>query len=158
MREVGVVDAGISVSGYCGHVLLGSLLLMFLLANNRLHDPRNYLAVRKTFGTIIKSCVIWGFSFLAISLVLKIDPPISRMYCAVGAATSMVALLGWRWVLYCILQGRVVCKRTSSEGHFCRMEWRVRPGVEAVWKWSCKPDFRRGCHRSASQFLRGDTS
>lgn len=104
MREVGVMDYGISVTGYCGHVLLGSALLVFLLANNRLHDPRNYLAVRKTFGIIVKSCVIWGFSFLAISLVLKIEPAISRMYCAVGTVTSMGALLVWRWMLYCILR------------------------------------------------------
>lgn len=104
MREVGVMDAGISVAGYCGHVLLGSSLLVFLLANFRLHDPRNYLAVRRTFATIVKSCIIWGFGFLAIALVFKIEPAISRMYCAIGAVTSMVGLLSWRWVLYCILR------------------------------------------------------
>ncbi len=104
LREIGVVDSGISVSGYCGHVLLGGALLVFLLANYRLHDPRNFLAVRKTFATIIKSCIIWGFSFLAIALVFKIEPAISRVYCAVGAFTSMIALLSWRWLLYCILR------------------------------------------------------
>ena len=104
LREVGVVDARTSVLGYCGHVLLGGATLMFLLTNFRLHDPRNFLAVRKTFRTIVKSCVIWGFSFLALALVLKIEPAISRIYCAIGATTSMVALLGWRWVLYCILR------------------------------------------------------
>ena len=104
LREFGIVDQGISVSGYCGHVLLGSLVLVALLANNRVHDPRNYLAVRRTFGIIVKSCVIWSFGFLAISLVLKIEPAISRVYCAVGTVTSMVALLSWRWVLYCILR------------------------------------------------------
>lgn len=104
MREIGVVDPVISVSGYCGHVLLGSVLLVFLLTNFRLHDPRNYLAVRKTFVTIIKSCVIWGFGFLALALVLKIEPPISRLYCAIGCATSMAGLLGWRWFLYCVMR------------------------------------------------------
>jgi exopolysaccharide biosynthesis polyprenyl glycosylphosphotransferase len=104
LREVGVVDSGISVSGYCGHVLLGSALLLFLLTNARLHDPRNYLAVRKTFAIIVRSCVVWGIGFLALALVLKIEPAISRMYCAVGAITSMVGLLGWRWVLYCVLR------------------------------------------------------
>ncbi len=104
MREVGVIDAGISWSGYFGHVLLGGGFLLFLLANYRLHDPRNFLAVRKTFATIVKSCVIWGFGFLAIALVFKIEPAISRMFCAVGAVTSMVALLTWRWVLYCIMR------------------------------------------------------
>jgi exopolysaccharide biosynthesis polyprenyl glycosylphosphotransferase len=141
MREVGVVDAGISVSGYCGHVLLGSLLLMFLLANNRLHDPRNYLAIRKTFGAIIKSCVIWGFSFLAISLVLKIDPPISRMYCAVGATTSMVALLGWRWVLYCILRGESFANALRQKAIF------------VGWNGECDRALKRFGNGRANQLL-----
>ena len=50
LREIGVADSAISVSGYCGHVLLGAALLVFLLANSRIHDPRNFLAVRKTFA------------------------------------------------------------------------------------------------------------
>ncbi len=104
LRELGVSDPVINASSYFGHVLLGSVLLVTLLANFRLHDPRNYLAVRKTFATIIKSCVIWGASFLALALVLKIEPPISRLYCAIGTVTAMVFLLVWRWILYCILR------------------------------------------------------
>jgi Bacterial sugar transferase/CoA-binding domain len=104
LREVGVSDSGISIVGYCGHVLLGSTVLIFLLANFRLHDPRNYLAIRKTCGTIVKACLLWGISFLALALVFKIEPAISRMYCAIGCATSMFGLLAWRWVLYCILR------------------------------------------------------
>ena len=104
IREVGVTDSVIDLWSYCGHVLIGGALLIFLLANFRLHDPRNYLAIRKTFVTIVKTCVIWGVSFLALALVLKIDPPISRMYCAIGCFMAMAGLLAWRWVLYCVLR------------------------------------------------------
>ena len=104
LREIGVVDPLVNVSGYFGHVILGSISLMFLLTNFRLHDPRNYLAVRRTFAAIVKSCVIWAVGFLALSLVLKIEPAISRMYCAIGCGTSMIGLLSWRWLLYCILR------------------------------------------------------
>ncbi len=104
LRDVGVVDPVINATNYCGHVLLGSVLLISLLANFRLHDPRNYLSVRKTFSAIVKSCVIWGVSFLALALALKIEPSISRLYCVIGALTAMAALLSWRWVLYCILR------------------------------------------------------
>lgn len=103
IREVGVTDSVIDLWSYCGHVLIGGALLIFLLANFRLHDPRNYLAIRKTFVTIVKTCMIWGVSFLALALVLKIDPPISRMYCAIGCFMAMSGLLVWRWVLYCVL-------------------------------------------------------
>ncbi len=104
IREFGVMDAGVSLTGYCGHVLLGSAILIFLLTNSRLHDPRNYLAVRRTCATIVKSCVIWAFSFLALALVLKIEPAISRLYCGIGCVTSMAGLLTWRWCLYCVLR------------------------------------------------------
>jgi exopolysaccharide biosynthesis polyprenyl glycosylphosphotransferase len=104
IREVGVMDSKIDLSSYCGHVLLGGALLVFLLANNRLHDPRNYLAIRKTVGIIVKTCMIWGVSFLALALVLKIEPAISRMFCAIGCGISMAALVGWRWILYCVLR------------------------------------------------------
>ena len=104
IREVGVTDSVIDIRSYCGHVLLGSALLIFLLANFRLHDPRNFLAIRKTFGIIVKTCMIWGVGFLALALVLKIDPPISRMYCVIGCASAMAGMLGWRWILYCVLR------------------------------------------------------
>lgn len=104
LREMGVMDTVIDLRSYCGHVLLGSALLIFLLANFRLHDPRNFLAIRKTLGIIAKTCIIWSFSFLALALMLKIEPPISRFYCALGGITSMACLMGWRWVLYCILR------------------------------------------------------
>jgi exopolysaccharide biosynthesis polyprenyl glycosylphosphotransferase len=103
-REVGVMDSAISVSGYCGHVLFGGAVLMFLLTNSRLHDPRNFLAIRRTLAIIAKSCVVWGVGFLALALVLKIEPAISRLYCAIGSVTSMAVLMTWRWVLYCVLR------------------------------------------------------
>lgn len=104
IREVGVTDEVISIKSYCGHVLLGSALLIFMLANFRLHDPRNFLAIRKTFSIIVRTCLMWGLGFLALALVLKIDPPISRMYCAIGCTSAMAGLLTWRWVLYCVLR------------------------------------------------------
>ena len=105
MRDVGVIDPVINARSYAGHVLLGSLMLIFLLANFRLHDPRNFLAIRKSAGIIVKSCTFWCVGFLAMALVLKIDPTISRMYCVIGALTAMALLLFWRWLLYCVLRG-----------------------------------------------------
>lgn len=103
-RELGVIDPLIEVRSYFGHVGLGCCFMMFLLTNARLHDPRNYLAIRKTLLTIVKSCAFWGVGFLGAALVLKINPPISRIYCAIGAITTMVGMMSWRWVLYCILR------------------------------------------------------
>lgn len=105
LREVGVVDqSAMDLGNYLGHVLIGGALLQFLLVNFRLHDPRNYLAIRRTVGVILKSCAIWLVAYLGLTLVLKIDPPISRMYCVIGAGFALASLIGWRWVLYCIVR------------------------------------------------------
>jgi exopolysaccharide biosynthesis polyprenyl glycosylphosphotransferase len=104
LRGMGIEDSVINIRSYCGHVLVGSAMLVFLLANFRLHDPRNYLAIRRTFGIIVKTCIIWAVAFLALALVFKIDPPISRMFCAIGCFVTMGGLITWRWILYCVLR------------------------------------------------------
>jgi exopolysaccharide biosynthesis polyprenyl glycosylphosphotransferase len=78
--------------------------MIFLLANFRMHDPRNYLALRRTLYAILKSCSIWFAAFLGLALILKIDPPISRLYCVIGFALALAGLSAWRWFLYCILR------------------------------------------------------
>ena len=104
MQNFGVMDAVIDFRSYFGHVLLGSLLFVFLLANFRMHDPRNFLAIRRTIRGIVKASLIWLAAFLALALVLKIEPAISRVYCALACGFAMTALLAWRWVFYCVVR------------------------------------------------------
>jgi exopolysaccharide biosynthesis polyprenyl glycosylphosphotransferase len=118
MRDIGVINPLINLWGYLGHVLLGGVCLISLLANLRLHDPRNFLAVRKTFTTVVKSCLIWGGCFLALTLVLKIEPAISRLYCAIGCATAMIGLLSWRWLLYCVLRREPIAATLRQKAVF----------------------------------------
>jgi exopolysaccharide biosynthesis polyprenyl glycosylphosphotransferase len=118
IRDVGVSDSVVNWQSYCGHVLLGSALLVFMLANFRLHDPRNFLAIRKTFSIIVKTCLLWCVGFLAVALVLKFDPPISRMYCAIGCCSAMAGLLSWRWVLYCVLRHESFASKLRQKAVF----------------------------------------
>lgn len=118
LRGFGVTDTAIDVGSYAGHVIIGSLLLMFLLTNFRLHDPRNFLALRKSGVIIVKSCLIWCAGFLALALVLKIDPAISRVYCVIGALTSMAMLLFWRWFLHCLLRGDAFVEKLQQKAIF----------------------------------------
>ncbi|MBB5351506.1 exopolysaccharide biosynthesis polyprenyl glycosylphosphotransferase [Haloferula luteola] len=104
MRGVGVLDHAIGLRDYAGHVLLGAVLMIFLLANFRAHDPRNFLNFRRTLLVVFKSVALWFGLFLSLALLLKIDPPISRIYCMVGAGMAWLSLSLWRWVLYCLLR------------------------------------------------------
>ena len=104
LQHIGVDDPEISLRSYLGHVVFGGALMLVMLANFRVHDPRNYLAIRRTFAVIAKTCALWLVGFMGLSLILKMDPAISRMYCVVGALIGMALLCGWRWFLYCVLR------------------------------------------------------
>lgn len=104
LHSIGVTDPEVDLRAYLGHVIFGGVLMLGLLANFRVHDPRNYLAIRRTFKVIVKTCAIWLVAFLGITLVLKLDPAISRVYCLIAGAVAIVMLSAWRWFLYCVLR------------------------------------------------------
>jgi exopolysaccharide biosynthesis polyprenyl glycosylphosphotransferase len=104
LQYIGVDDPAVDLRSYLGHVIFGGVLMLMLLANFRVHDPRNYLAIRRTFSVIVKTCAIWLVAFLGVALILKLDPAISRAYCALASIIAMALLCGWRWFLYCVLR------------------------------------------------------
>ncbi len=119
VRDVGVVHGStIDLNAYLGHVLFGAGFLMFLLVDFRLHDPRNYLAIRRTVGVILKACSIWLIAFLGLTLVFKVDPSISRMYCLIGAGFALVSLIAWRWILYCIVRQEGIANTLRQKAIF----------------------------------------
>lgn len=118
IKEIGVGHPGMDLWNYLGHVLLGGVFMMGLLANYRLHDPRNYLAIRRTFAAIFKACVIWFVGFLGIALVLKIEPPVSRVYCLIACGLSMGMLMAWRWFFYCVLRRESFAKALRQKAVF----------------------------------------
>lgn len=104
LKHVGTDHPGMEFQAYLGHVIFGGVLMMALLANFRLHDPLNFLALRRTVFVILKSCAIWFASFLTLALVFKIEPAISRVYCAVGCVILMATLIVWRACLHRVLR------------------------------------------------------
>lgn len=104
MRGIGTPDADVSFQTYLGHVGFGSLLLMVMLVNFRVHDPRNFLDIRYIFRLIAKSCALWLVCFLSVTLLLRLEPGISRAFCVLGAVLSLISLCTWRWLLYCVMR------------------------------------------------------
>jgi exopolysaccharide biosynthesis polyprenyl glycosylphosphotransferase len=104
LRGIGTEDETVNLQTYLGHVGFGSLFMMFLLANFRAHDPRNFLDIRLIFRLIVKSCALWLVCFLGITLFLKLEPEISRLFCVIASALAVVVLCVWRWILYCAMR------------------------------------------------------
>jgi len=104
IRSFGVVGESVDIGLYAGHIAAGVITLLIVLANFRLYDAKNLLSHRQTARIIGKSCIAWFAGYLAVSLILAFDPPISYLSVLLSFAIALSFLLTWRWVLHQVLR------------------------------------------------------
>ncbi len=95
MREIGNFDF-MSFRQYGGHMALGSLSLILVLGWQDIYHKNVLLRTRWVSSKIAKGVLVWTAGFLAITLALKLEPSISRVYVMLNGATALLLLLGWR--------------------------------------------------------------
>jgi len=107
----GVPDQdNLTLRDYAGHIIIGTTLMMLFLLNFRFYSRENLLSYTHTLSTIVKSGIIWFFGFLTITMMLKFDPPISRVFCVLGLTAIVLALPTWRAVLWRIMRTRAIAR------------------------------------------------
>ncbi len=95
LREVGVFESQ-SIEQYGGHVALGSISLIAVLAKQGIYNRAALLRSRWVADRITIAVLIWTAGFLAVTLAFKINPPISRIYMALNGACALIFLVVWR--------------------------------------------------------------
>ncbi|MBS0632798.1 MAG: sugar transferase [Verrucomicrobia bacterium] len=80
---------------YLPLLLVGVGLLLAAFAQFGLYDSRILLRRYQSLGAILKGTAFWFVAYLGLSLVLKFDPPISRLFALIAFA-CVVGLL-WLW-------------------------------------------------------------
>ncbi len=95
MRDVGHFDL-VTLQQYRGHMILGSISLVFVLGWQGIYHHNVLLRSRWAASKVAKSVLIWTLGFMAISLTLKMEPSISRVYMGLNGAWAFLLLLTWR--------------------------------------------------------------
>ncbi len=103
---------------YLGHILFGAVLMMALLVNFRLYQAYKLLSYRRTYTVIGKATFAWVLLYLGISLILKFDPPISRVYATLGFFFALGGLLVSRWFLHCIIRNENIASQLRQRAVF----------------------------------------
>lgn len=108
LRDFGNFDA-MTFRQYSGHTALGSLTLVLVMGWQGIYHQNVLLRSRWVSSKIAKGILIWTAGFLAITLALKLQPPISRVYVLLNGATGLLLVLGWRSVFLSCLRapGRI---------------------------------------------------
>jgi exopolysaccharide biosynthesis polyprenyl glycosylphosphotransferase len=86
------------IDGYLGLILFGSILLSITYLGMGLYQPKNILSFRAVAFTVIRSVAMWMMLYLGLSLVLRFDPPISRIYAISSGFAAMLFTLVWRYI------------------------------------------------------------
>ena len=88
------------MSDYFGHIAVGVALMMGALVNFRVYSRESLLSFTQTMRALIKASFVWLAAYLTLTLVLKFDPPISRVFCGLGLVLLLTVIPLWRGILW----------------------------------------------------------
>ncbi|MBL9138413.1 MAG: sugar transferase [Verrucomicrobiales bacterium] len=103
-----------ALTDYLGLFAVGTTFLSGLLVYTGVYHHRHLLRFRRTALLIVRSSMTWLALYLGVSLALKFDPPISRIYAASSAVACALTLIGWRAVFHGLLQNEAIASRVRT--------------------------------------------
>src|SRR5207237_1026077 len=88
---------------YLPLLLVGVALLLGTFAQFGLYDTRLLLRRYQSLNAILKGAAFWLVTYLGISLVLKFEPPISRLFVVLAFLCVVALLYAWRSAVYAVI-------------------------------------------------------
>ena len=88
---------------YLPLILVGVALLLAAFAQFGLYDTRLLLRRYQSLNAILKGAAFWLVAYLGVSLVLKFDPPISRLFVVIAFVCVVALLFLGRSLAYAIV-------------------------------------------------------
>ena len=95
---IDVPDA--TLACYLSLLSLGAAMLIAAFVHFGLYDPRLLLRRYQSLNAILKGAAFWLVTYLGVSLVLKFDPPISRLFVVIAFVCVVGLLYAWRLLVY----------------------------------------------------------
>jgi exopolysaccharide biosynthesis polyprenyl glycosylphosphotransferase len=97
-------EAGTTVYSYIPHMIIGGISLLYMIYHSQVYTVPVLLSRSLVVRRIIKSTFIWFIGFLAISLMLRFTPELSRLFAITAFCCVNVGLIAWRLGLHFVLQ------------------------------------------------------
>lgn len=103
LRSVGVEATNISFELYQPLIWTGALLFVATYGYLKLYDPRLLLRPQRVLSIVLKGTIFWFILFLLISLTLKFEPRVSRLFVGFSCLTVFAFMMAWRWGFFVAL-------------------------------------------------------
>ncbi len=112
-NRVGVTPGNTRLADYLPLLVIGTVFFIASFAYLKVYDARILLRPHRAFGLFAKGTFFWFCLFLGISLALKFEPSISRLFVALACITTLASIVAWRlgfnlWLARSHLRERIV--------------------------------------------------
>jgi exopolysaccharide biosynthesis polyprenyl glycosylphosphotransferase len=114
LGRLGIEVPNARFSAYLPLILLGVGFLLVAYTHFNLYDEKLLLRKYQSMGIIIKGTAVWFAAYLGLSLVLKFEPPISRLFVTIAFLTTLAFMFGWRSVFYAIVNQPGIRERAQQ--------------------------------------------
>jgi len=102
IREWGI-NAPPEIGEYSGYIILALVLYVGMLCYGGVYQHRKLLQLRNVTARILKWSVAWVGLILLGSFLLKLQPPVSRVYCLMAWVITPAMLVSWRSIFQLLL-------------------------------------------------------
>jgi exopolysaccharide biosynthesis polyprenyl glycosylphosphotransferase len=103
LGTIGVDVPNAQFAAYVPLLLMGVAFLVAGYAQLGLYEERLLLRKYQSIALIIKGTTLWLAGYLALALVLKFDPPISRLFVPLAYFCVLLVMFLWRSAFYAAL-------------------------------------------------------
>ncbi len=104
LRQLALIDVpDATFRRYVPLLLLGVAFLIAGYAQLNLYAERLLLRKYQSLALIIKGTTWWLAGYLALALVIKFEPPISRLFAPIGYVCVLAVMFVWRSLFYAAL-------------------------------------------------------
>jgi exopolysaccharide biosynthesis polyprenyl glycosylphosphotransferase len=111
LKTVGVYVEYATFQLYLPLLLVGVFLLIATYSYLNLYNQRLLLRKFQSLNLIFRGTTFWFFAYLGISLALKFEPPISRLFVLIAYATTLLTMYCWRSLFHKIVSYRNISSR-----------------------------------------------
>lgn len=111
---LGLEVPGARYANYLPLLLVGVVFLVGAFAQQGLYDGRMLLRKQHSLNLLARGTAFWVLVYLAFSLVIKFDPPISRLFVIVAGIVSLLLLWLWRELFYRIVTSAPLLPRLQQ--------------------------------------------
>jgi exopolysaccharide biosynthesis polyprenyl glycosylphosphotransferase len=124
---------------YLPLLLVGVVFLAGAFAQQGLYDSRMLLRKQHSLNLLARGTVFWVVVYLAFSLVIKFEPPISRLFVVIAGVVTLLLLWLWRELFYRIITGPRFLPRLQRRVALLGWNPAARGLVEEVQKSRAHP-------------------